>query len=168
MLKLLHIRNLAIIDEVTLELAGGFTVLTGETGAGKSILLDALGLVLGMRADPALIRQGADKAEIAAEFELADTPLALAWLRDNELLDEDEPEHCLIRRVLHAEGRTRAFQRTDIEVWLDTNFCPTCSAVVSWTAVRDIGTCEPARSITSVPALGLSTSRVSRSPIARR
>ncbi|MES2684826.1 MAG: DNA repair protein RecN [Pseudomonadota bacterium] len=109
MLKSLHIKNLAIIDEATLDFATGFSVLTGETGAGKSILLDALGLVLGTRADPALVRQGSDKAEISAEFDLADAPAARAWLEAQELTDEDEAQHCLIRRVVTAEGRTKAF-----------------------------------------------------------
>ena len=109
MLRQLHIKNLAIIDEVQLEFAGGFTVLTGETGAGKSILLDALGLVLGTRADPALVRQGCEKAEISALFEVADTDAARRWLDEHELADGDEPSHCLIRRVVYAEGRTRAF-----------------------------------------------------------
>ena len=109
MLKQLQIRNLAIIDEAQLEFAAGFTVLTGETGAGKSILLDALGLVLGTRADPALVRQGSDRAEISAEFDLADAAEARAWLAEHELLDADDPQLCLIRRVVHAEGRTRAF-----------------------------------------------------------
>lgn len=109
MLKSLHIKNLAIIDEAHLELAAGFTVLTGETGAGKSILLDALGLVLGTRADPALVRQGAEKAEITAEFDVSDAPDARRWLDAQELADADEPTQCLIRRVVTAEGRTRAF-----------------------------------------------------------
>ncbi len=109
MLKSLHIKNLAIIDETHLDFAAGFSVLTGETGAGKSILLDALGLVLGTRADPALVRQGTEKAEISAEFDLADAAGARAWLAENELLDSDDASHCLIRRVVTAEGRTRAF-----------------------------------------------------------
>ena len=109
MLKQLQIRNLAIIDEAQLDFAAGFTVLTGETGAGKSILLDALGLVLGTRADPALVRQGAERAEISAEFDLADAPAARDWLAEHELLDADDARLCLIRRVVHAEGRTRAF-----------------------------------------------------------
>lgn len=109
MLKSLHIKNLAIIDEAHLDFASGFSVLTGETGAGKSILLDALGLVLGTRADPALVRQGCDKAEISAEFDLADAASARDWLEAQELTDSDEPTHCLIRRVVTAEGRTRAF-----------------------------------------------------------
>jgi len=108
-LKQLHIRNLAIIDELTLDFGTGFSVLTGETGAGKSILIDALGLVIGTRADSALVRAGQDKAEIGAEFSLADAPAAAAWLREQDLLDADDPGHCLIRRVVYAEGRTRAF-----------------------------------------------------------
>lgn len=109
MLKQLQIKNLAIIDEAQLDFAAGFTVLTGETGAGKSILLDALGLVLGTRADPALVRQGCERAEISAEFELGDSNAARDWLAEHELLDPDDPQLCLIRRVVHAEGRTRAF-----------------------------------------------------------
>ena len=109
MLRSLHIKNLAIIDEVQLDFAQGFTVLTGETGAGKSILLDALGLVLGTRADPLLVRQGAEKAEINAAFSVSDAPAARQWLAANELIDEDEPALCLIRRVVYAEGRARAF-----------------------------------------------------------
>lgn len=109
MLRQLQIKNLAIIDEAQLDFAAGFTVLTGETGAGKSILLDALGLVLGTRADPALVRQGCDKAEIGAEFDLADSTAARDWLAEHELLDADDANLCLIRRVVHAEGRTRAY-----------------------------------------------------------
>lgn len=109
MLKSLHIKNLAIIDAAELEFSAGFSVLTGETGAGKSILLDALGLVLGTRADAALVRQGADKAEISAEFALRDAAAAKAWLTEQELDDSDDPGHCLIRRIITAEGRAKAF-----------------------------------------------------------
>lgn len=109
MLKSLHIKNLAIIDSAQLDLSPGFSVLTGETGAGKSILLDALGLILGTRADAALVRQGCDKAEITAEFDLADAPAARAWLAEQELSDADDPAHCLIRRIVTAEGRAKAF-----------------------------------------------------------
>jgi DNA repair protein RecN (Recombination protein N) len=109
MLKALHIQNLAIIDEVQLDFAAGFTVLTGETGAGKSILLDALGLVLGSRAEPALVRQGSERADITAEFDLADAPGATAWLIEHALLDADDAHHCLVRRVVGADGRGRAF-----------------------------------------------------------
>ncbi|HEX4896407.1 MAG TPA: DNA repair protein RecN [Solimonas sp.] len=109
MLKTLTIRNLAIIDSLELDFSAGFTVLTGETGAGKSILIDALGLAIGTRADAALVRAGQDKAEISASFDLARLPEAVAWLREQDLLDADEPGTLLIRRLVHAEGRTRAF-----------------------------------------------------------
>lgn len=104
MLKHLHIRNLAIIDELELDLGNGFSVLTGETGAGKSILIDAMGLLIGTRADVALVRAGEEKAEITAEFSPADA--TLAWLNQRELADGAT---CIIRRVVFAEGRTRAF-----------------------------------------------------------
>lgn len=110
MLEHLLIRKLATIDELEIELGNGFTVLSGETGAGKSILIDALGLVLGTRADPALVRAGSDKAEIVATFRLDDATAAREWLAEHELLDTDDPATCVIRRVLQAEGqRTRAF-----------------------------------------------------------
>jgi DNA repair protein RecN (Recombination protein N) len=106
MLRHLHIRNLAIIDELSLDFAPGFSVLTGETGAGKSILIDALGLVIGTRAETTLVRGGCDKAEVAAEFSLEDSAAAAAWLAERELADG---ELCTIRRVVQAEGRTRAY-----------------------------------------------------------
>ncbi len=106
MLRHLHIRNLAIIDELSLDWAPGFSVLTGETGAGKSILIDALGLVIGLRADSTLVRAGAEKAEVSAEFSIAECAAARAWLDERELRDGDD---CAVRRVVYAEGRTRAF-----------------------------------------------------------
>ena len=106
MLRHLHIRNLAIIDELSLDFDNGFTVLTGETGAGKSILIDALGLVTGTRAESSLVRGGCDKAEVAAEFSLEDSPAATSWLAERELSDGGL---CTIRRVVQAEGRTRAY-----------------------------------------------------------
>ena len=110
MLRHLHIRNLAIIDELSLDWSAGFTVLTGETGAGKSILIDALGLVIGLRADSSLVRAGTDKAEVSAEFSIADCLDARAWLAERELLgDGADHDDCTIRRVVYAEGRTRAF-----------------------------------------------------------
>ncbi len=106
MLRHLHIRNLAIIDELSLDFDDGFSVLTGETGAGKSILIDALGLVTGTRAESGLVRGGCDKAEVAAEFSLEDSPAATVWLAERELADGGL---CTIRRVVQAEGRTRAY-----------------------------------------------------------
>jgi len=109
MLTHLQIRNLAIIDELALDFRPGFTTLTGETGAGKSILIDAIGLITGSRADAALVRTGEDKAEVSAEFMLAEGSEAAAWLGAQELADKEEPGRCLVRRIVYAEGRTRAF-----------------------------------------------------------
>jgi DNA repair protein RecN (Recombination protein N) len=109
MLKALTINNLAVIESVDLEWGPGFSVLTGETGAGKSILIDAIGLAVGTRADAGLIRAGAERAEVSAEFEFtADAPAA-AWLREQALEDGDAPGTVVIRRVLQAGGRGRAF-----------------------------------------------------------
>lgn len=121
MLRSLQIKNLAIIDELNLDWSTGFHVLTGETGAGKSILIDALGLVIGLRADATLVRAGADKAEVAAEFSVADCAAAADWLTERDLRDGDD---CMIRRVVHAEGRTRAFVN---------------GSAVSATELRDLG-----------------------------
>ena len=106
MLSLIRVKNYAVIDEVEVEFEPGLSVMTGETGAGKSILVDALGLVLGDRADASTVRQGAERADVSAVFETpADHP-ALAWLREHSL---DEDNSCLIRRVIGSEGRSRAF-----------------------------------------------------------
>ncbi|MGH8452925.1 MAG: DNA repair protein RecN [Nevskiales bacterium] len=109
MLTQLDIRNFAIIDDLSLELGAGLSALTGETGAGKSILLDALGLLLGDRAESDSIRASADKAEISASFQLEDAADARGWLRERELEDGDNPDVCLIRRVVTRDGRGRAF-----------------------------------------------------------
>lgn len=106
MLKHLQIRDFAIIPSLELELTDGFTAITGETGAGKSILVDALGLLLGERADSAGVRHGADRAELAATFELAADGEAAEWLRAAELDDDGQ---CLLRRVVGANGRSRAW-----------------------------------------------------------
>jgi DNA repair protein RecN (Recombination protein N) len=104
MLAELSIRNFAIIDDLGLTLEPGMTVLSGETGAGKSILIDALGLLLGDRADADAVRDGAERAEIDARFRLDDAPAARAWLNERELDDGDE---CVLRRVILREGRSR-------------------------------------------------------------
>jgi DNA repair protein RecN (Recombination protein N) len=106
MLISLHIRNLVTIESLQLELDGGMSALTGETGAGKSILIDALGMVLGDKADTGLIRHGADKAEIAAEFDISGLPAVGDWLEQRELAADGE---CLLRRIVSSKGRSRAF-----------------------------------------------------------
>ncbi|MGH8798896.1 MAG: DNA repair protein RecN [Casimicrobiaceae bacterium] len=106
MLRLLSVRNFAVVEAIEVEFQAGFTVLTGETGAGKSILLDALSLLLGDRFEMRQLRPGAARAEIAAEFD-ADGPTGLrAWLAAQDLAD-DGP--LLLRRVLDAQGRSRAY-----------------------------------------------------------
>lgn len=109
MLIQLRIRQLAIIDQLSLDFGPGFNVLTGETGAGKSILIDALGMVLGMRADSSLVRHGAERAQIEAEFDLGDAEAARRWLVEHDMLDADDDRRCVIRRILTAEGRSRSF-----------------------------------------------------------
>jgi len=102
----IQITNFAIIDSLQLEFDSGLSALTGETGAGKSILLDAIKLVAGDRAESDTIRSGAQRAEISVCFSLNDADLAHGWLTDNEMGAAGE---CVIRRVLHANGRSKAF-----------------------------------------------------------
>jgi len=110
MLQSLHIRHFAIIDALELELEEGFSVLSGETGAGKSILLDALGLILGDRAESTMIRTGQDKADITAEFDCPAASSARQWLQANDLeAMDDDKDTCLIRRVITRNGRSRAY-----------------------------------------------------------
>ena len=106
MLRFLQIRDFAIVDSLELEFGAGFTCISGETGAGKSILVDALGLLCGDRADTGAVRDGAERAELTAEFELADSSPALGWLRETEL---DRGADCLLRRTISASGRSRAW-----------------------------------------------------------
>ncbi|HEV2321974.1 MAG TPA: DNA repair protein RecN [Gammaproteobacteria bacterium] len=105
MLTHILIRDFAIIDSLELEFEPGMTVLTGETGAGKSILVDALGLVLGDRAEAGVVRHGAEKAEVGAEFDLEDSPDALLWLEENDLAEDGA---CILRRVVGSDGRSRS------------------------------------------------------------
>ena len=106
MLRSLSIRDFVIVDRLELDFSPGFTALTGETGAGKSILVDALGLTLGERADAGVVRQGAERAEITAEFELDDASPLGQWLAARDLAGD---RTCLMRRVIDAGGRSRAF-----------------------------------------------------------
>lgn len=105
MLVQLAIRDYAIVDRLDLELHGGMTAITGETGAGKSILLGALGLCLGERADAGSVRHGTERADLSARFDIAALPEARAWLAERELHDDE----CLLRRVITASGRSKAW-----------------------------------------------------------
>ncbi len=106
MLTHIHISDYTIVDALDMEFHDGMTVITGETGAGKSIMLDALGLCLGDRADPKAVRSGSERAEVTATFAVADNAAATAWLRARDL---DHGDECLLRRVVTAEGRSRAY-----------------------------------------------------------
>lgn len=105
MLVHLSIHNYAIVEHLDLEIARGMSVITGETGAGKSIMLDALGLALGDRADSGVVRPGTDKADILATFDLVDIPEAHAWLAERDL---DNEGLCILRRVITAEAAAAA------------------------------------------------------------
>jgi DNA repair protein RecN (Recombination protein N) len=105
MLRRLFIKDFVIVDRLELEFDAGFGALTGETGAGKSILVDALSLALGERADASVLRSGSEKAEIAAEFDVSPTGPLATWLRDN---DFEADGACLLRRLVDSAGRSRA------------------------------------------------------------
>ncbi len=107
MLKYLIIRDFVIVDTLELDFSSGFTALTGETGAGKSILIDALSLALGERGDAGMVRSGCEKADIGAEFDIAALPQLQTWLHEQEL--EGDEGICLLRRTLDAGGRSRGF-----------------------------------------------------------
>ncbi len=106
MLISLSIQNFAIIDSCEMELQPGMTALTGETGAGKSILLDALGLVLGDRADATSVKSGKKRAEISAEFQPPESSTVWEWLEQHEL---DDDTSCILRRVVSREGKSRGY-----------------------------------------------------------
>lgn len=105
MLTQLAIQDFAIVDHLELELCGGMTAITGETGAGKSILLGALGLCLGERADAGSVRHGCERADLSARFDIHHLPAAQAWLGEREL----NTDECLLRRVINASGRSKAW-----------------------------------------------------------
>lgn len=106
MLAQLTISNFAIVRELEIDFHSGMTAITGETGAGKSIAIDALGLCLGGRAEADMVRRGATRADLCARFALKDTPAAQRWLEENQL---ESGRECLLRRVISADGRSRGF-----------------------------------------------------------
>jgi DNA repair protein RecN (Recombination protein N) len=106
MLTRLSIRDIVLIDRLDIDFCSGLSVLTGETGAGKSILLDSFALALGTRGDASLVREGADQGQVTAVFDLEKKHPAFALLAGNGIAVEDE---LILRRVQFADGRTRAF-----------------------------------------------------------
>ena len=106
MLQTLFVKDFAIVGEADIGFGAGLTVVTGETGAGKSLLVDALLLLAGQRADSTVVRHGSERAELVAEFELRDAPAARQWLVDEEF---DDADSCQLRRVIRTEGSSRAW-----------------------------------------------------------
>ena len=106
MLTAISIKNLAIVEELELDLSTGMSALTGETGAGKSILIDALGLALGNKADKGMVRNGCNRAEINAVFDITENIEALDWLKQHELVDGHE---CILRRIVTTDNRSKAY-----------------------------------------------------------
>lgn len=107
MLKHLSIKDFVIVNQITLDFKSGFTVFTGETGAGKSILIDALSLAMGARGDANQIRHHCERAEISAMFDISALPKIENWLKTNEL--QGDPDTCLLRRIIDSSGRSRGF-----------------------------------------------------------
>jgi len=106
MLQHVHIKNFTIIDEVSLDHHSGFTVITGETGAGKSIIIDAIELALGQRATTDIIRDGCDKTDISISFDIRELTDAKQWLDEHDIDADDE---CIIRRTINTEGRSKSY-----------------------------------------------------------
>ncbi|MFK5894814.1 MAG: DNA repair protein RecN [Pseudomonadota bacterium] len=109
MLTQITVKNLAIVDSLDLEFDEGFSVLTGETGAGKSILIDALSLVMGDRSDSSLVRKGAQRADITACFDLENDKQVKHWLEENDLQDDNQNTECIIRRSINHNGRSKGY-----------------------------------------------------------
>ncbi len=109
MLQQLSIQNYATVDKLEIEFKAGMSVITGETGAGKSIMLGALGLTLGDRADKGIVRSGARKTDICAEFDIANIKAAQQWLDDNDLETDPDSTSCLLRRIVNSDGRSKGY-----------------------------------------------------------
>ncbi len=109
MLTHLNINNFAIVNQLNLPLQSGMSVITGETGAGKSIAIDALGLCLGERCESSMIRHGQERGEVRATFQISSDSAAMQWLQQHELEDLDSPNQCSLRRVIRNDGRSKAF-----------------------------------------------------------
>ncbi|PJG84764.1 DNA repair protein RecN [Conservatibacter flavescens] len=109
MLTQLTINNFAIVRHLNIEFAKGMSAITGETGAGKSIAIDALGLCFGQRTELAMLREGAERADVSATFLLEENASALSWLKDHDLQDQDNPTECILRRIINHDGRSKAF-----------------------------------------------------------
>ena len=109
MLSHLSIKNYATVESLEIEFQPGMSVITGETGAGKSIILGALGFTLGDRADKSIVRPGASRADIVAEFSISDIKSAQSWLADNDLILESDPYQCMLRRIVNHDGRSRGY-----------------------------------------------------------
>jgi DNA repair protein RecN (Recombination protein N) len=106
-LRALEIQNFVIVEKTSLEFSAGFSVLTGETGAGKSILVDAIELLVGGRADAAVVREGAERAELSAEFDVLKNPFLSKWIEEKDL--QGDPGQLIVRRTLDRSGRSRCF-----------------------------------------------------------
>ena len=109
MIRNLHLKDFAVVSEAELAFGPGMTAISGETGAGKSLLVDALLLLTGARAEAAMVRHGAERAELAAEFSLEDAPATCEWLQAQDLDDPDDPGTCQLRRVIRADGGSRGW-----------------------------------------------------------
>lgn len=118
MLTHLAIKQFTLVENLELDISQGFTVITGETGAGKSILLDALGLCLGDKADGQAVRHGADKAELSALFDVSQLPQAQAWLAERDLTQDE----CCLRRVVYKEGRSKAWVNGSVVTLAELRF----------------------------------------------
>ncbi|PVX42920.1 DNA replication and repair protein RecN [Pasteurella langaaensis DSM 22999] len=109
MLTQLTINNFAIVRHLDIEFSKGMSVITGETGAGKSIAIDALGLCLGQRTEASMLRAGQERADVCATFYISPNSAAANWLATHDLQDIDNPEYCILRRIVNSEGRSKAF-----------------------------------------------------------